>query len=159
MGGSEKELQLFFSVRSRNRNGRNKIAVRRLRQLMVRNRPDAPAHSHIFIMCCWQPVLIVRDPYFWMHSMCESPYLMKWEHTEDDCPNLIKGNGEGNPAQTHWGGFSRKWNSLADVWSEFNREYEQADYPRLIVRFEGKMFFCEVLFDSPFLSHPTVRFK
>ena len=84
------------------------------------------------------PVVIVRDPYFWMHSMCESPYLMKWEHSVGHCPNLLKKNGMGNPVRTRWGKFDRQWNSLADVWSQFNGEYEEAEYPRLIIRFEGK---------------------
>lgn len=34
--------------------------------------------------------------------------------------------------------YERTWDSLAHVWSEWNGEYEQADFPRLIVRFEGK---------------------
>ena len=84
------------------------------------------------------PVVIVRDPYFWMHSMCESPYLMHWEHSDKHCPNLLKSNGQGNPAKTRWGTFPRKWDSLAHVWSDFYREYEQVDYPRLIIRFEGE---------------------
>ena len=70
--------------------------------------------------------------------MCESPYLMKWEYSEDHCPNLLGKDGKGNPAKTRWGKYDRQWDSLADVWSEFNREYEEAEYPRLIIRFEGK---------------------
>lgn len=85
------------------------------------------------------PVVIVRDPYFWMHSMCESPYLMYWEHGETHCPNLVQSNGQGNPAKTQWGTFLRRWDSLAHVWSEFYREYEQVDYPRLMIRFEGEL--------------------
>ena len=84
------------------------------------------------------PVVIVRDPYFWMHSMCESPYLMNWKHSEHHCPNLVKENGEGNPAKTMWGTYERRWDSLAHVWSEFYSEYEEADYPRLMIRFEGE---------------------
>lgn len=63
---------------------------------------------------------------------------MKWEHTEKHCPKLLKPNGDGNIARTRWGNHSRKWDSLADVWSEFYHEYEEAEYPRLIIRFEGE---------------------
>lgn len=84
------------------------------------------------------PVVVARDPYFWMHSMCESPYLMKWEYTEENCPHLLKKDGKPNPAKTQWGTYSREWDSLADVWSEFYLEYEEVDYPRLIIRFEGE---------------------
>lgn len=81
------------------------------------------------------PILIVRDPYYWyaqklsalirllllqpesdlsdlarysfhrFTSMCESPYLMKWPHTEEQCPNLVKDpqNDVGVPAKTRWG--------------------------------------------------------
>ena len=75
-----------------------------------------------------------------MNSMCESPYLMKWPHTKNHCPNLVKDldNDLGVPAWTRWGKtHERTWDSLAHVWSEFNGEYYDADFPRLIIRFEG----------------------
>ena len=100
------------------------------------------------------PVVIVRDPYFWMHSMCESPYLMKWEHSDDHCPNLLNTRNTGNPVRTRWGTYDRQWASLAHVWSEFNLEYEEAKYPRLIIRFEGneRIFLKPVRFAIWFIS-------
>lgn len=71
--------------------------------------------------------------------MCESEYLMKWAHTEQNCPQLLTASGKPNPAHTRWGNFSRDWDSLADVWSKFYAEYEQAEYPRLMIRFEGEL--------------------
>ena len=50
-----------------------------------------------------------------------------------------------NPAETQWGNYSREWDSLAHVWSEFYREYEQVDYPRLMIRFEGECGGCDGL--------------
>lgn len=40
--------------------------------------------------------------------------------------------------------YERTWESLAHVWSEFNGEYERADFPRLIVRFEGTIFAADL---------------
>jgi hypothetical protein len=100
------------------------------------------------------PIVIVRDPYFWMHSMCESPYLMNWEHSEKHCPNLLasksskSGSTRGNPAKTRWGNYSREWDSLAHVWSDFYREYEEATYPRLVIRFEDVLFHTEAVVDQ-----------
>lgn len=72
--------------------------------------------------------------------MCESPYLMKWPHNKSHCPNLVKDlqHDVGIMAKTRWGKiYDRKWDSLAHVWSEFNGEYHDAGFPRLIIRFEG----------------------
>ena len=120
------------------------------------------------------PILIVRDPYFWcaprdspiemvlwvhivfsdsvlfvltgrFNSMCESPYLMKWPHSKQACPNLVRDldQDEGFPASTRWGKeYERTWESLAHVWSEFNGEYQKADFPRIIIRFEGACRRC-----------------
>ena len=38
------------------------------------------------------PIVVVRDPFFWMHSMCESPYTMMWNHSAAHCPNLVVAN-------------------------------------------------------------------
>jgi hypothetical protein len=32
------------------------------------------------------------------------------------------------------------WDSLVDLWNDWNRQYLQADYPRLMVRFEDLLF-------------------
>lgn len=100
------------------------------------------------------PIVIVRDPYFWMHSMCESPYLMNWAHSDKYCPNLMttkssnSGVAQGNPAKTRWGNYSRQWDSLAHVWSDFYSEYEEASYPRLVIRFEDVLFHTEAVVDQ-----------
>jgi hypothetical protein len=110
------------------------------------------------------PVIVIRDPFVWMHSMCESPYDMLWDNHNSSstgssssaphCPNLVQPhksqimNGQttgslqesdGEPVRVSWARtFHREWHSLAHVWSEWYKEYlEQADFPRLIVRHEG----------------------
>jgi hypothetical protein len=110
------------------------------------------------------PVIVVRDPYFWMKSMCESPYTMEWNRTAQHCPNLIEEttvlqlhddsvSGDlpaelGVPVHVQWGRFKRKWHSLAHVWSEWYQEYVDADYPRLIIRFEDLLFRTETVLDE-----------
>jgi len=87
--------------------------------------------------------------------MCESPYLMKWPHTNKNCPNLVQDPVEDNGvhAWTRWGKYDRTWDSLAHVWSEFNGEYFRADFPRIIIRFEGMLqLSCMVWYSYWFLS-------
>ncbi len=35
------------------------------------------------------PVVIIKDPYHWMGSMCRHPYGAMWIHSERHCPNLV----------------------------------------------------------------------
>lgn len=80
--------------------------------------------------------------------MCESPYTMRWDHTRDQCSlmsdsavdsNVPIEEGLGNPVEILWGRhWDREWQSLAHVWSEWYDEYYNADFPRLMVRFEGE---------------------
>ena len=35
------------------------------------------------------PIVIFQDPYGWFKSMCVSPYLLKWEHGTEHCPNFV----------------------------------------------------------------------
>ena len=86
------------------------------------------------------PVVIVRDPYQWFQSMCESPYLLKWNHDKSHCPNLVDDRQTSVPAQLALGPllqYKRTWDSLVHVWSEWYGEYYDAHFPRLMIRFEG----------------------
>jgi hypothetical protein len=35
------------------------------------------------------PVVVVRDPYRWMGSMCKIPYRVQWDFSNRHCPNLV----------------------------------------------------------------------
>ena len=35
------------------------------------------------------PVVIIKDPVNWIHSMCKHPYGASWRHTAKHCPNLV----------------------------------------------------------------------
>jgi hypothetical protein len=80
-----------------------------------------------------------------------SPYTMEWDHTVDGCnvmaesmrfretPLQQRDVNLGNPVNILWGAnLQREWQSLVHVWSEWYREYYDADFPRIIIRFEGE---------------------
>ena len=127
------------------------------------------------------PIVLIRDPYRWMQSMCKAPYFNKWKRDNSDerhCPNLLlleqppstmtstnitHSNHSTNATtiQVHLPPpfassqlvqpnkvesvytemrFPRlpieQYDSLAHYWSTWNRQYLDATYPRLFVRFE-----------------------
>lgn len=91
--------------------------------------------------------------------MCESPYTMDWNHSSSHCPNLIEEStimetdvttftkdlpaSMGVNVFIRWGRFQRTFDSLAHVWNQWYKEYVEADFPRLIVRFEDLIFHTE----------------
>mmetsp|Transcript_30183 Transcript_30183/g.60632 ORF Transcript_30183/g.60632 Transcript_30183/m.60632 type:complete len:432 (+) Transcript_30183:39-1334(+) len=103
------------------------------------------------------PIVLVRNPYGWMKSMCRNPYTASWEGRSNSktCPKLKKGNNQWNevnvkfgPGQTHhkslghlfndWYGDYFYSNSTKDDGNERNTT---APFPRLIIRFEDIIFF------------------
>lgn len=90
------------------------------------------------------PVVLVRDPYTWMQSMCKHKYEARWPHNDNNCPNLAKRelNKDGTPKKVRLKiKFQTvEFDSLADYWGQWYKEYLEADYPRLIVRFEDIHF-------------------
>ena len=111
------------------------------------------------------PVVTIRHPYTWMHSMCknvsqdlrssETPeastlslqytqgYTARWNHGRrgHNCPNLRPG-GEWNEVTTKFAE-SRTLvsDSLAHLWNDWYKMYiEDAKYPRLFVRLEDLVF-------------------
>lgn len=105
------------------------------------------------------PIVLVRDPYFWMKSMCESPYTMRWKHSPDRCPNLKNAS-----VSISWNSnrYYQEYDSLAHVWNDWYRGYVEASFPRLIVRFEDLLFWHtdEVLQAiSDCVDSPLMRYK
>jgi hypothetical protein len=99
------------------------------------------------------PIVAVRDPYTWMQSMCKHPYQAKWDHRR--CPGLTKGklkkNGEPdiNPLRVKYSSdLIVPFDSLAHYWMQWYKEYLEADYPRLIVRFEDIQFHGKELIET-----------
>jgi hypothetical protein len=91
------------------------------------------------------PIVIVRDPFYWMKSMCKESYDAKWEKPKDRrCPALI--NEETNQVfpvltrleQANWAYLN--YTSLIGMWVDWYAQYLNADYPRLLIRFEDVLY-------------------
>lgn len=99
-------------------------------------------HRHIL------PVVVVRDPISWRHSMCTAPYNMYWDGSRSrgnlgNCPvmnHAANGSIVSPPVYFHIKPVQRpktvEYTSLVQVWNEFYGSYVDATYPRLIVRQE-----------------------
>ena len=95
------------------------------------------------------PVIMTRDPYTWLQSMCKHPYAAYWgtRGFPEHCPGLVP---DKNDKERGFTGDSFKVNvryhppmnyeSLAHYWSQWYWEYVDFDYPRLIIRFEDLQF-------------------
>lgn len=103
------------------------------------------------------PVVVVKDPYTWMQSMCRHPYQMLWQHDPDHCPNLVPNEIEvqhkmvssindfpdGIPVSVTYrvDSYFTHHSSMAGLWNDWYSAYNDAtDYPRLMVRFEDLLF-------------------
>jgi hypothetical protein len=104
------------------------------------------------------PIVMIRDPYHFLQSCCKQPYAMSWRYSHKfHCPNLIPSDFEFSrwpnlfvkPSSTTEKlkpipvtiNFDKNdtehFSSLIDVWNVWYNQYVvDADYPRLIVRFE-----------------------
>lgn len=91
------------------------------------------------------PIVIIRDPLTWLHSMCATPYMVQSAARSSDerkqwqqaCRHLTPGSdGISIPAMTE-----KTWPSLLHLWNDWYREYLH-DYkdPFLMVRFEDLLF-------------------
>ena len=102
------------------------------------------------------PVVLIRNPYGWMKSMCRHPYTAKWDSMQNkrSCPELKRG-GEWNGVDVKFGPGVRHHQSLAHMYNDWYGHYYygndtvaegiqrsiEAPFPRLIVRFEDIIFF------------------
>jgi hypothetical protein len=99
------------------------------------------------------PIVIIRDPFRFMASMCKSPYRAVWKRGLDGhCPNLVP-----SPEERNRSGYrnvnstfevtidSVRYESLAAAWSSFYREYVASDMPRLVVRYEDLLHHAEAV--------------
>lgn len=62
--------------------GKHRMEARRLNHKARRIKGDLDQTKCL-------PVVIVRDPYQWMQSMCKAAYAAKWKHGPKRCPNLV----------------------------------------------------------------------
>lgn len=92
------------------------------------------------------PIVMIRDPFSWMQSMCAHQYATRWRHSEQHCPNLIP--SESDRAQYKHlqdtfqvsvkfdGEHITSFTSLAHLWTEWYREYVDSTEPFVLIRFE-----------------------
>jgi hypothetical protein len=112
------------------------------------------------------PMVTIRDPLFWLKSMCRHHYTAMWTGREhlDHCPNFLDRD---LTTRVKYDGFVRRYDSLLDLWSKFflfllqfisgpnfllhffflqdayYTEYINIDIPVLLVRFEDLIFHTE----------------
>lgn len=85
------------------------------------------------------PVVVVKDPFTWMRSMCRMEYAAKFRHGQAQCcphpvmrtKTVVRFRKE-RPA--------RNYTSVVDFWREWNEAYERFKHPRLLVRYEDLLF-------------------
>lgn len=115
--------------------------------------PGMEKYNHSNVL----PIVVVRDPFFWMQSMCRHPYSVSWtKDIAERCPNLVPSSTDqsrfldlgGKEATfavkvTYAKGNVVHWKSLVDFWSGWYRSYFVADFPRLMIRFEDLLLHGE----------------
>jgi hypothetical protein len=100
------------------------------------------------------PIVLVRDPFRWMTSMCKRKYNVRWATGKDGrCPNLVFTKEEREMLQTTNQTYivdvtvrdvhHEQYKSIADFWSEWNRLHVDTFRPRLMIRFEDTLFHAE----------------
>ena len=88
------------------------------------------------------PVVVTKDPLTWMKSMCRMPYVARFRHGQAQCcPNPVTKTSTVVAWQR--GDKPRRYSSLPKLWSEWNRAYYDADFPRLMVRYEDLLWRAE----------------
>ena len=87
------------------------------------------------------PVVIIRDPFTWAQSMCQSPYEVQYRgDLPPHCPSLT-GNSSVMYKQI-------QFPTLMHLWNEYYRQYITTDLPRIIVRFEDLLFHPKKVIDA-----------
>eukprot|EP00586_Coscinodiscus_wailesii_P017310 CAMPEP_0172493460 /NCGR_PEP_ID=MMETSP1066-20121228/24924_1 /TAXON_ID=671091 /ORGANISM="Coscinodiscus wailesii, Strain CCMP2513" /LENGTH=239 /DNA_ID=CAMNT_0013263655 /DNA_START=431 /DNA_END=1150 /DNA_ORIENTATION=- len=92
------------------------------------------------------PIVMIKDPYTWMSSMCRHHYTAIWLREEGHCPNLVSMWAEGVrfPVKVQYNSTHATFHeSLVGLWNDWNEAYVNVDYPRLMVRFEDLLFYPE----------------
>lgn len=106
------------------------------------------------------PVVIIKDPFHWMGSMCRHKYEANWYHVPEHCPNLVPDEHEFGmrgitrqtksiPVHIRYPGLNKEYNSLIHLWDEWYTDYYNIEeLPRLMIRFEDLLFHLEEVITS-----------
>lgn len=112
------------------------------------------------------PVVLIRDPFYWMQSMCKEGYGVRWDHdSEFHCPNLVPNDFDkkrfpklaitNQVSVPVWMGANPSvgpsWPSLIHYWNAWYESYfknvddsiekKTPSWPRLMIRFEDTLFY------------------
>jgi hypothetical protein len=137
--------------------------------LQVRYPWDHPDHLPEWVL----PILVIRDPYQWMQSMCKHAYALEWNHDKGH-PNLLLSTNESSstigvsvnsnvnanatmnqvtleclePDRCRICTKTDYFESLASVWTNWNRQYvfNNASYPGLVIQYEDLLLHAEHIF-------------
>lgn len=94
-------------------------------------------------------VAVVKDPYSWMRSMCNRPYLASWAHSKSHCPNLVERTGgypsPNNVRVSYNENMKTQHESLVALWNDWYGSYYAATWPRLLIRYEDLLFYPEYI--------------
>ena len=97
------------------------------------------------------PIVLIRDFYSWGQSMCRHPYGVTSTKSNKElgskeagpCPKFLASEEEGSSSTMSvtipYPNRTATFDSIAHFWSQWYNEYLEADFPRLIIRFEGTM--------------------
>ncbi len=104
------------------------------------------------------PVVMIKDPFYWMGSICRHKYATNWWHTKKHCPNLVPNendighrgitiNTESVPVRVRYQDSNDKviqYKSMIDFWNTWYSDYlDETEFPRIFVRFEDILFHME----------------
>jgi len=90
------------------------------------------------------PMITIRDPYRWMRSMCKHVYGARWYHNKTTCPHVWSDEmDEPTEVYVKYAATIVKHESLPGFWNDWYNEYMEADFPRVIVRFEDLLFYAQ----------------
>ena len=133
--------------------GKHTSATHRLNVTFPQNNTESP----YFVL----PIILLRDPYRWMQSMCKRPYFVRGFFGAGSCPKLVttvetnkkNQDNEARPVEVKLtppplNGKVETYSSLAAMWSTWNRQYYDAEYPRLVIRFEDLLFHTREVMDT-----------
>lgn len=112
-------------------------------------------------------IVMVRDPYTWMQSMCLQPYGARYDHDKSRCPNIVpyKSDIEAHPrygkmkyipVRVQYDKTRLKYDSMGHLWSEWYLDYikfqadnktmvSPVDFPFLMLRMEDLVFHAETV--------------
>lgn len=97
------------------------------------------------------PIVIVKDPYFWMKSTCDHSYTARWTQSTRSSGSCMNLNDPDQSVRVKFeGSWSKKWRqtsrivrykNLVDMWNSYYNDYINATFPRAVIRYEDLLLY------------------